>query len=171
MSKTADFYREWFIYDRLTGIVCWRKTASNRAPAGSAVTSRMVNVKRNLVYLGARLKGRWHPAHRIAFVLTTGRVPKLIDHINHNGEDNRWCNLREVTQSQNSANARTQRTKTIPLKGVSQHGSNYRARIRVNYKLKNIGTFKTPEEAHAAYVCEAERLFGEYASSGVSPCN
>jgi hypothetical protein len=43
-------------------------------------------------------------AHRAAFALMHGRWVAEIDHINGNGRDNRACNLREVTRSQNTLN-------------------------------------------------------------------
>ena len=42
--------------------------------------------------------------HRVAWMLTYGRLPKQIDHINGDKTDNRLCNLREVTRSENEAN-------------------------------------------------------------------
>ena len=42
--------------------------------------------------------------HRVAWVLTYGYLPKQIDHINGDKTDNRLCNLREVTRSENEAN-------------------------------------------------------------------
>lgn len=55
-------------------------------------------------FLGMRIS-----AGRLAWFYMTGRWPEpgmMIDHINRNKVDNRWCNLREVTPSENSLNAR-----------------------------------------------------------------
>ena len=42
--------------------------------------------------------------HQMAFFLMEGRWASEIDHINGEGSDNRWPNLREVTRSQNNMN-------------------------------------------------------------------
>ena len=53
-------------------------------------------------------------------------------------------------------------------KGVEyEKGRNrYRARITIQGKVKNLGRFKTPEEAHAAYMKAAKDLFRDFACAG-----
>ena len=62
--------------------------------------------------------------HRAAWVLTYGPLPKQIDHVNGDKTDNRICNLREVTRSENEAN-KVHRWKNSPkgLPGVHYQGS------------------------------------------------
>lgn len=45
-------------------------------------------------------------AHRLAWLFTHGRIKEgnVIDHINHDRSDNRICNLREVSHSENMRN-------------------------------------------------------------------
>ncbi len=43
-------------------------------------------------------------AHRLAFALMTGQWPNIVDHINRDRSDNRWSNLRDVTQRENAKN-------------------------------------------------------------------
>lgn len=94
----------------------------------------------------------------------------LVDHINHNGLDNRKCNLRICTDSQNSQN----RSKTYgysKYKGVSINisGNNKYWRSYLNYNKKRIvlGTFPYTNEgeinAAKAYDKKALELFGEFA--------
>jgi hypothetical protein len=65
---------------------------------------------------------------------------KLVDHINHNGFDNRKCNLRYATRSQNTQNLKT-------IHGVKRFGNKWRARITINRKLIHLGLFDTAKEA------------------------
>lgn len=98
----------------------------------------------------------------------TGEWPlKYVDHINCNGRDNRWENLRLANNSQNGYNARLSRRNKFGFKGVylNKRDGTYTAEIRNNWKKYHLGTFKTPEEAHQAYVNAAIKFGGEFARS------
>jgi hypothetical protein len=101
-------------------------------------------------------------AHRLAWFYVYGVWPKNeIDHIDHNGSNNKIDNLREATRSQNNQNRiKAQTFNSTGMIGVSFHKSakKYSAQIRVNNKNKYLGLFLTPEEAHAAYIA-AKREF------------
>ena len=98
-----------------------------------------------------------------------------VDHINHNTFDNRRCNLRVCTKSENCRNNVGQRTrKGSKYKGVMfqnpakyQPGYNnvkvWRAYTRVKGKRLWFGYFATEEDAARAYNENAKRLFGEFA--------
>jgi len=103
--------------------------------------------------------------HRLVWLYVHGRWPKdQIDHINGNRSDNRLCNLREATCSQNLMNARAHSHNTSGLKGACKHEPGYWSSvIRVNGKNKYLGRFKSPEEAHAVYASAAKKYFGEFA--------
>lgn len=91
-----------------------------------------------------------------------------IDHINGNTLDCRRKNLRLATRRENSRNIPRPITNTSGFKGVvkATNGDKWQAQIRVDGKLKYLGLFITPEEAHAAY-CEAGRkYFGEFFNPG-----
>ena len=53
--------------------------------------------------------------------------------------------------------------KTYKAHRLAWRGGKYRAQISIDGSTKRIGSFPTAEEAHAAYVAEATRLFGEFA--------
>lgn len=80
---------------------------------------------------------------------------KFVDHINHNTLDNRKCNLRIVTKSQNAMNQN--------FKGVSKAGSQWYAHIKINQKMLNLGKYLDEEEALYARWYAEQVLFKEYA--------
>lgn len=94
----------------------------------------------------------------------------VIDHINGNGLDNRFCNLRIATYAENAANSRKRRqdNTTSEYKGVWLAKDIWRkkrwvARIRANGKRRHLGHFATQEEAAVAYDAAAKDLYGEFA--------
>lgn len=87
-----------------------------------------------------------------------------VDHINGNSLDNRLENLRLVTKEQNAQNKKLSKNSKSGYKGVSPHKSSgkWQAQIRAFGKLKYLGVFNQPEEAHLAYVKASEKYHGNY---------
>lgn len=90
----------------------------------------------------------------------------FVDHINGNGLDNRRCNLRLCTNSQNQQNRRA--PKHAPLsefKGVTWHRSaaKWQAQIKLHGRNIYLGLYESEIEAARAYASAAERHFGEFA--------
>jgi hypothetical protein len=96
----------------------------------------------------------------------TGRWAKpTIDHRDGDCTNNRWNNLRRATRSQNNANRSRPRHNTSGYKGASRcrRSGKWLAHIGINGKIIFLGRFETPQEAHAAYLKAARKLFGEFA--------
>ena len=92
---------------------------------------------------------------------------KIIDHINHNGLDNRSVNLRVATRQQNAWNKRKQRGKcSSKYKGVTwlKRMGKWQARIVCNGKSIFIGYFDDQVSAGRAYDARAKELYGDYAT-------
>ncbi len=68
-----------------------------------------------------------------------------IDHINHDGLDNRRCNLRIVTHSQNHFNERIRTDNSSGFKGI--HWNKKNNNWNVHLANKYLGSFNTIEEA------------------------
>ncbi len=87
-----------------------------------------------------------------------------VDHINRDRMDNRRCNLRLCSRSQNAQNSRITE-KSGRFKGVTKIQSRNRwwARIYPNGKIKHIGYFMTEEIAAIAYDFAAKKYFGDFA--------
>lgn len=86
-----------------------------------------------------------------------------VDHINGDPLDNRRCNLRIATRSQNMANARAHRDGS-GYKGITfdKRRNKYFARICINYKTRFLGYYDTAEEAAEAYNKAAVNTFGVF---------
>lgn len=86
------------------------------------------------------------------------------DHINHDTLDNRRCNLRNITSSQNNMNKKKQKSNTSGIVGVNFHKGNkkWRAFINVNKKQKSLGYYKLKCMAVKARLEAEDKYFGEF---------
>ncbi len=92
----------------------------------------------------------------------------FVDHINHNGLDNRKVNLRPATCAENNRNRRKSSSKKFlsRFKGVgwNRDQRKWSARILFNRKQIFIGYFVDEIEAAKAYDEAAKKYFGEFAN-------
>lgn len=148
MAKALPLQRicELLRYDNSTGKLYWKMNRGNGvtkdSEAGCVAATGYVQVYVDNVP---------YTAHRIVYAINTGKeVFQNIDHIDGNRTNNVFSNLREATPSSNAKNR-------ISL-GYSKVPSGWVAGITVDYKQKHLGIFKSPEEAHQAYL-EAKKLY------------
>lgn len=100
-------------------------------------------------------------------VITDAPKGMHVDHIEHNGLDNRRSMLRVVTNSQNQLNRRgAQRNSKSGIRGVRWHGKSrrWRAQIKLHRATYWLGDYINIEDAKAAYDRALER-----AQRGLSP--
>jgi hypothetical protein len=92
---------------------------------------------------------------------------KQIDHINHNGLDNRKENLRTCSQSQNNGNLQKPKHNTSGYKGVSYYkavkANPWSAYITSFGKKLHLGYFETAKDAATAYNEAATMQWGNFA--------
>lgn len=118
-------------YDHKTGILTHKKPyrVINRPSKG---------------YLYKRILGKKYLVHQLAFMYMDGYIPKLIDHIDGNIQNNSWKNLRDTNKSINALNT----TKSV---GVYKSGNKWLAKCMTKGILNYLGTFETREQAKKVY--------------------
>lgn len=150
-----------FNYDRDTGELTHKHTTLSGMEGDSATFSHSRG------YLSTVIGGKQYLAHRIIYMMLTGTWPDHIDHINHNKQDNRWVNLRSVSQSDNNRNVPKSRNNSTGVTGVSLHKptGRYRAYFSRNSVPTHLGLFDSIEEARLARE-EALIAHGYHANHG-----
>lgn len=156
-TLTQAELRSLFDYNPDTGAFKLLKSASRSDKIGKSVGAIDKKGYRNI-----RVFDKTYKAHRLAWFYMLGVWPACqIDHINGARDDNRWCNLREANQSENSQNqGGAKRTNKIGLMGVRFHTSTkkFEARITKDGLTHRLGHYPTPEQAHAAYIAAKKDL-------------
>ena len=150
-------------YDPDTGVFIWRITHHRikfGQPAGTKQQAR------NCVQICIAKK--MYKAHHLAFLFMTGSFPSgVVDHINGNGFDNRWINLRDVSQAINCRNCKLSKNNTSGVTGVyfDKSRSKWFAQIKVDRNVISLGRFDSIEEA-AVIRKDAERKYGFHENHG-----
>lgn len=155
---TAERVRQLLHYEPDTGALM-RLISSGRARAGDVVRGVCNG------YLTPSIDGRRYPAHRLIWLWMTGVWPTAnMDHINGDRLDNRWCNLREASATQNNANRPMHTNNRSGFKGViwRKVPRKWEAKIRINGKARFLGRYDTPERAFIEYCFAGWRHFGDF---------
>lgn len=159
----ADYLRLRLLYDPETGSLTWKRYENASRSWNGKHADKPAGTLSN-GYLRLRLDGKLYLGARLAFKIMTGHDPEsLVDHHNGNTVDMTWENLRPATKSQNTANGRSASKKGLPRGVRVQRNGRFQAQIKTKQGQKGLGTFDTPEEAHAAYLAAAEQHHGSYA--------
>src|SRR6185437_16445129 len=111
-----------------------------------AQRNALVNGKQKTIYL-----------HRVVLNLADDEN-LFVDHINRDTLDNRRCNLRLATHSQNQTNSMAR--SVSGYKGVywQKEAGKWQATIFLNGRNKSLGYFTNPVDAHRAY-CSAAAIY------------
>ena len=143
-----DILNDLLGYNPETGELRWKKNRGRKAKAGDVAGSIT-----SYGYRYIKVKCVGYMAHRVCWALHTNQhIPTdvCIDHINGNRDDNRACNLRLVTYSENSYNRYQQKTTIRPGVCIHKHRGKFAAYIHIGKKRLHLGYYNTEEDAITA---------------------
>lgn len=151
---TAERLRELMDYNPDTGLFFWR-VARGRGVQPGDEAGYLAKDGRGRI----QVEGRPYLRYRLAWLWMKGEWPANdIDHIDGNPSNDRFSNLRDVT---NLVNSQNRRAPSIAKRVGTLLGTQYRpfqrkkpwnARIQCAGKSFSLGYFATEQEAHAAYI-------------------
>jgi hypothetical protein len=153
-------------YEPETGFLRWKVSRGRVAAGQIAGCTKSVNRP----YVQVRLEDRIFYAHRLAWVLHTGRpIPegREIDHRDGEPSNNRLSNLRLATPVENKRNMRPSLRNTSGATGVSWDRSKRRwvAQMSVGNRCVFLGRFTDKADAIAARQKAEREVFGEFSYS------
>ena len=178
---TSEHLNDLLRYDPDSGFLYWRARTPEMFEAGKRSAEWRCN-NWNALYAGkpalncltaggyyhGKIHGKLYYAHRVIWCMIVGAWPEdHIDHENGDPEDNRFENLRDVTQAENQRNQKTHSTNTSGHLGVSWHKQRqkWNAKIQIDGRNKSLGLFDTLDAAIAARAI-AEREHGFHENHG-----
>jgi hypothetical protein len=153
--------RKLLDYDPETGKLIWKRRKCDSPTWNIRFAGKPALTIEKRGYFTGSIWGVKYMTHRIIWKWMTGDDPAEIDHINGNGLDNRWANLRSVDRLANARNMPKRRENKSGYCGVYFAQGKWQARIL----RKTIGTFSSREDAIAARKA-AERELGFHPNHG-----
>ena len=168
---TQEDVRYLFNYDKESGKLTRRIPAcrgSNQHKSG--MVGEEVGTQ-SLGYLHTSIGKKIYKVHRLIWLWVEGYLPEnQIDHINRDSLDNRWCNLREVSQQCNVRNTGNFSHNKSGVKGVHlRRSGGLGASIKMGGKSYNIGYHGDDFVEAVAYRLAAEQCLDWEGCDSSSP--
>lgn len=157
-------------YDPKTGVGTWK--TGNRARKVGGRVGGVVQGTRSRPYRRLRLDflgllGKSKQFSHVAHFYMTGKwPPEEMDHGAGGTLDDSWSNLRPCTRDQNEAHRGVRKNNRLGIKGIwldtRYSPPRYCAAFHRRGRHVRLGTFSTPEAAHAAYINGVKEYDGEF---------
>lgn len=131
-------------YDPLTGLFTWSVDVSSKCKAGMVTGS-----PGNDGYLRIGYKGKYYKAHRLAWEIHNGPIPKgfIVDHKDRVRDNNKLSNLRLATRQQNSRNSPDRRRKSGLPRNIRQLRDGYQVIVKIDKEKVRFGVYQDLELA------------------------
>ena len=152
---TQERLKELLHYNPETGVFTWLVARGfHRNLAGKVAGSLH---KKGYIHISVDWKD--YKAHRLAWLYMEGYWPEhVVEHRDRVKTNNKWSNLRHVTQACNVLNTGKRKDNKSGVIGVDQIKGKWRAQIQYRKQKINIGTFSTKLEAAKARWAAEVRL-------------
>lgn len=163
---TQEKLFELMSYNPDSGIFIWKHRENVGKEWNSRCAGKASGTLSSIGYVFLTINGKKYYAHRMAWLYVHGFFPIVdIDHINMNRSDNRICNLRLATKSENMWNTQKRVRNTSGYKGVGFNKlvGKWEAKIMRHRKRIFFGYHETPEQAAAAIAAGVRELDGVFA--------
>ena len=121
----------------------------------------------NTGYMKVRVDGKTLLVHRVIFLMTTGTLPTLVDHIDGDILNNKPDNLREASKSQNRWNCKPNKGSQSGVKGVYFDRGRWKALVNYKGRRYYLGMFSSVKEAATVVNEKYKELHGEFANNYV----
>lgn len=160
---TQAMVQELLDYDKETGKLFWKErevkwfkdSSINSAEVQANRWNKMFankeafTAKNQKGHKQGSILGIFTKAHRIIWLWMTGELPIQVDHENGCASDNRWFNLRNVTNSENQRNVSRRKDNKSGFTGVAwqPRQGNWAASICHEGRNRHLGTFEDFEAA------------------------
>lgn len=151
---TRDILLHLFRYDRENGVLYWENPPKGKSnlkgrKAGSIQRRNHTN------YWFIKIRGVPRCAHRLIWCIETGSYPKnTIDHLDNNGLNNRFSNLKDKTVRENAWNRKVHRNGKLPGCYWCKQRKKWRTQCTIAGERMCLGHFDTEFEAHNRYIAE-----------------
>ncbi|HBD11552.1 MAG TPA: HNH endonuclease [Porticoccaceae bacterium] len=160
MKLTQDRLKESLTYDPLSGVFTWKTRPASHFKAkkyqntwNTRYSGKQAGAASVNGYLRTSIDGKHYFLHRLAFLYMIGRFPLgHTDHINGDRTDNRWVNLRDISQQENNKNIKLSSVNTSGVTGVywASGKGKWAAQINDGGKAISLGRFDKFDDACAA---------------------
>lgn len=116
-------------------------------------------------YKRITINGKTYSLHRIIYLWNHGYLPKIIDHIDGNKENNCIENLREATQQQNCVNRKHHSNSKSPYKNVywNKTAKKWAVVMSIKHKRNYFGVFEDLELADLVAQEARNKYHGQFA--------
>ena len=161
---TQQELKQEVYYDQKTGIFTWLKTHKYSNKKIGNVCGSLDNG-----YIRMCIYKQRHHAHQLAWLYIYGEYRlDAIDHINGNKTDNRICNLRKASVSENAYNRKMNIKNTSGVKGVTWHkrAKKWQVVITFNKIHKYLGMYSDINKAKEVIDYHRNIYHKEFANNG-----